>query len=307
MQTVGVLCGGSGSSKFVSAISNYSGDDVEPRFIGNVGDNFWYHGILVCPDIDIITYSLAGLLDTAKGWGIQNDSFVGKEMLSRLSGTQEWFSLGDRDLAVCLKRTEYYQKGWTLSSITKEICTRLGARRSLTPATDDPVQTFVRTVLGNLHLQEFWVKNGGKLDAFGVQYVGIKKATPTQEFLDVCKNPVIICPANPVSSILPSIRLKGIISRLKKSRVVAISPFVGGRPFSGPAANLMRALNIETSSRGVAKLYSDFLKVIFLDKEEEPGIVSSIRDMGVECVLTNTRIESVDDKKKITAELLAAL
>ncbi len=151
--------------------------------------------------------------------------------------------------------------GVSARSHTKSVST--WSKKSLTPATDDPVQTFVRTVEGNLHLQEFWVKNSGKLDALGVQYVGIKEAKPTQEFLEAGKSSVIICPANPVSSIMPSIKLRGIISRLKKSRVVAISPFVGDKPFSGPAANLMKALNMGANSRGVAKLLLGFSESYF--------------------------------------------
>lgn len=303
---IGVLCGGSGSSKFASAIANY-GDELSPGFIANVGDNFWYHGLLVCPDVDIITYSLSGLLETSKGWGIRNDSLGAKELLSGVSDSSEWFSLGDRDLGICLRRTELFLKGWTLSSITREICSKLGVRHKVVPATDDSLQTFVRTYEGVLHLQEYWVKNSGDLEALGVAYVGASKAKPNEECLHLLGENTIICPANPVTSILPTLSLNGLVSRLSKSRVIAVSPFVGQKPFSGPAAKLMRAIGTESNSLGVAKLYSKFLKIFYLEKSENRQIITSIKDIGIECILTNTRIDSEGDKKRMVKELVAAL
>ena len=304
---IGVLCGGSGSSKFVSAITRYGSEELDPKFVGNVGDNFWYHGLYVCPDIDILTYTLSGLLDTSKGWGIAEDTFLGKDSLARSGGRSEWFSLGDKDLGICLRRTELFQRGWTLSTITRELCLKLGAKYPVIPATDDPVQTFVRTAEGNMHLQEFWVKRAGKLQPLDVSYVGAQSATPCSEASEICKGPVLICPANPVTSILPTLNLKGIRSKLSRSKVIAISPFVGNQPFSGPAGSLMRALGFLPNSLGVAKLYSGFLKLFFLDKNESSEIVASIRDTGIECIVTNTRIDSEEDKKKIAEELVSTL
>ncbi|HYB04015.1 MAG TPA: 2-phospho-L-lactate transferase CofD family protein [Nitrososphaerales archaeon] len=304
---VGVLCGGSGSSKFVSAIAGYATQDVDPKFVANVGDNFWYHGLYVCPDIDILTYTLSGMLDSVKGWGITGDAFLGKDALSRSAGFSEWFSLGDRDLGTCLRRTELLRKGWTLGSITHELGAKLGARYPVIPATDDSVQTYVRSKVGNLHLQEYWVKHSGNLEPLGVQYVGVQHAKPAEEFFQIARSPIIICPANPVTSILPTLNLKGIRSKLSKTKVLVISPFVGDRPFSGPAASLMRALKMEPNSLGVAKLYAEFLKLFFLDKNESPEIVSSIRGMGIECVLTDTKIGTETDKKKIAQELVSSL
>jgi LPPG:FO 2-phospho-L-lactate transferase len=307
MKQIGVFCGGSGSSKFVSAIATYANQEVDPKFVANVGDNFWYRGLYVCPDIDIATYTLSGMLDFTKGWGITDDAFLGNNALSRSVGSPEWFSLGDKDLGLCLRRTELLRKGWTLGSITRELGSKLGARYPVIPATDDSVQTYLRTAEGNLHLQEFWVKHSGRLEPVGVQYVGAQKAKPAKEIQEISKNPIIICPANPVTSILPTLNLKGIGSHLSKTRVIAISPFVGDRPFSGPAARLMRALHLEPNSVGVAKLYADFLKLFFLDQNETPEIISSIRGMGIECILTNTRIDTETDKKEIAKELTSSL
>jgi LPPG:FO 2-phospho-L-lactate transferase len=303
---VGVFCGGSGSSKFVSALANYGSEALEPKFIVNVGDNFWYHELYVCPDVDITTYCLSGLLDSSKGWGIVEDGFKSKASLSRFSSSGEWFSLGDLDFGVCLKRTELCKKGWTLSSITKKISLTLGAKYPVIPSTDDPVQTFVRCPIGEIHLQEFWVKNGGNLKVYDVIYRGIQKARPTSEFLDACRSTMIFCPANPVTSILPTLKLKGVWPRLAKLKVVAISPFTGDKPFSGPASGLMRALGLEATSLGVAKLYSDFLKIFFVNIDEPAEIVRAITDLGIECVKTKTKIETKEDYKAIAMELIAA-
>jgi LPPG:FO 2-phospho-L-lactate transferase len=305
-KNIGVLCGGSGSSKFVSAISRYGSEDLNPKFVGNVGDNFWYHGLYVCPDIDILTYTLSGLLDASKGWGIIGDSFLGKGSLMKSEGASEWFSLGDKDLGICLRRTELFQRGWKLSTVTRELGLKLGVKYPVIPSTDDSVQTFVRTAEGNLHLQEFWVKRAGKLQPLDVHYVGTESARPLDETSEICKDPILICPANPVTSILPTLNLKGIRSKLSKSKVIAISPFVGNQPFSGPAAGLMRALGFLPNSLGVAKLYSGLLKLFFLDKKESPEIVASVRGMGIECIVTNTRIDTEKDKKKIVEELVSA-
>lgn len=302
-QNATVICGGSGSSKFATAISKYACDELNPTFITNVGDNFWWHGLLVCPDVDIITYALSETLDSTKGWGVKDDSWNAKESLAKSADSPEWFNLGDRDLALCLKRTELYIKGWSLSSITREIAARLGAKDQIVPASDDRVQTFIRTAEGNLHLQEFWVKNKGNIEPFRVSYEGIKVATATKSFLEACKNPVIICPANPITSILPSVDLQGIKTRLRKTKVVAISPFVGQQAFSGPAASLMHAAGFEASSSGVANLYSDFLRILILDSNEDLAVTQAVKDLGIEAIRSRIMVRSEEDKRRIAKEL----
>ena len=263
--------------------------------------------MLVCPDIDIITYALSDQLDTQKGWGILNDGYLAKLAFSQTGGSPEWFTLGDRDLAICLRRTELLHEGWSLSSITRKLGSSLRATFPVIPSTDDPVQTFVKTHEGLIHLQEYWVKNGARFEAAGVEYVGINRARPTDQCLKYFDGPVLICPANPVTSILPTLSLKGVVSRLKKSKVVAVSPFVGDKPFSGPAGKMMNAVGLDANSLGVAELYSEFLNLLFVDKNEDSAIVSEINDRGIECIKTNIRITSEFDGKSIAMELMAAL
>ena len=297
MKKVGIICGGSGSSKFVNLFAQDASQRglYEPAFLANVGDNYWYHGLYVCPDIDIITHVLAGVLDTSKGWGINSDSFNSKKLLERFENSQEWFSLGDGDSALCARRTELMRKGWTLSTITKRIAESLGIRFSIHPSTDDPVRTFIRTTAGLMHLQEYWEKRRAIPCVTDVFYDGIDRAQANQALTKIVSEFVVICPANPITSILPTIRLKGIENILRKSRVVAISPFVGKNPFSGPASKLMAALGLETSSMGVASIYSSFLKTFVVDRDEYPEVKSRIRDLGIECITMNTRVDYHSD------------
>lgn len=306
MSRVGIVCGGSGSSKFVRAISK-SDASSDLGFIANVGDNFWYHDLYVCPDVDILTYALAGKLDTEKGWGVRSDTFVVKEALTELDPSQSWFSLGDRDLALSLRRTELMKQGKKLSEITKQFCDILGIKDKVVPATDDSVQTYLVTSSGRMHLQEYWVKLHGQPKVRKVDYSGLKKARPNKQLREYLSSKVIICPANPITSISPTIGLMGVQSLLKKAKVVAVSPFIGNRAFSGPAGNLMTELGMEPTSFGVAKLYSKFLKVLFVDDLEEKSIITKISDLGIECVKTNTAITDDSIGQRIAEELLSAI
>ncbi|MFI5420396.1 MAG: 2-phospho-L-lactate transferase CofD family protein [Nitrososphaerales archaeon] len=304
---LGILCGGSGSSKFVRPISRYSIDIgfTDLQFVANVADNFWHHGLFVCPDIDILTYALTRNLDTSKGWGVENDKFLVFQKLSDFQKNKEWFNLGDKDLALSLKRTELLGKGWTLSSVTQYICDGGNSSYSVIPATDDSLQTFVRTFQGWMHLQEYWVKNRGELEALQIEFAGLSNARPNAWALEACSNNVIICPANPISSILPIVQLKGFSRQLSKSKVVAVSPFLGDKPFSGPAAKLLAAFGLQASSYAVAKLYSKFLDIFFVDTQENIETVKRIQDLGIECVKTNIRMEA-QCEESIAKEILSA-
>lgn len=304
---VGVISGGSGSSKFATALHRYSGEKSRDLgFVCNVGDNFWFHALYVCPDIDIIMYALAGKLDEVTGWGIREDSknFVrGLESL----GYDSWFNLGDEDLALSVIRTELVGKGFTLSEITKGLRESFGVRHNIVPATDNNVQTYLQTSAGKIHLQEYWVKMKAKPKVYGVDYVGIKTANPNPEALRLLSKNVVIFPANPVTSIMPTVSLKGVRQILRHANVVAVSPFIGKTVFSGPAAKLMHALHIQPSSFGVAGLYSDFLKVLLVDNREDQSQIQKIRQLGIECVKTNIRIKNEADKRSIAREIMKVL
>lgn len=308
MKHLGILCGGSGSSKFASSFSQYSIADgkYDIAFIANVGDNYWHHGLYVCPDIDIIMHALSGQLDVTKGWGIDSDSFESVNVFTMLSAQDEWFRLGSIDSAYCQRRTELMRLGWRLSSITRLFCQRVGNRWPVIPATDDEVTTFVRTKAGLMHLQQYWVKYKAIPNPIEVIWHGQISAKANPDALEYLNDRVIICPANPVTSISPTTGLAEIKRKLKSCRVVAISPFVGGQVISGPAGKLMGAMGIPPSSLGVARMYSSFLKLLILDSHEDTKVENAIADLGIECYKTNIRID-ISNSQSFANEIMNIL
>ncbi len=301
---LGVVCGGSGSSKFVTALKSFLPVySRTPVFVANVADNFWHYGLYICPDVDILMYSLAGKLDTKKGWGIENDSSKFHDFYASLNPKEAWFNLGDADMALSILRTQLIKKGWKLSRITEHIRKVLHVKEAVVPATDDDVQTLIKTSQGEMHLQEFWVKNKGRPAVLGVEYGGYSNARPNGKTLFALSDRVLILPANPVSSIQPTVNLPRVSERLMQARVVGISPFVGSKPYSGPAAKFMRAIGAEPSSFGVAKLYSAFLKIFLLDSNEDAKTVQRIRDLGIECQRRNICLRNTKDGKEIVNEI----
>lgn len=284
-QKLAVVCGGSGSSKFVVPLKEHLPSKFQPYFIANVADNFWHYGVYICPDVDILLYSLAGMLDTSKGWGIKDDTSTFFKAYSKLNPQDAWFRLGDADLAVCLRRTELLRKGWSLSRITEFLKRAFGVNEELIPASDDKLQTFIETRgRKRMHLQDFWVKRSGIDAVKRVSFVGSRTAKPNPKLLNALTQTVLILPANPISSILPTLALDGVRRGLQRARrIVALSPFSGNKPFSGPASEFMTAMGYEQNSFGVAKLYSDFLDLLIVDKREEADMIRKIRDIGVDC------------------------
>ena len=306
MTRLGVICGGSGSSKFAISLGKYAKEKYDLGFVCNVGDNFWYHGLYVCPDIDIITYALSGRLDESKGWGLADDSSRFLKGLKAL-GFKEWFNLGDEDMALSVVRTELLRKGHTLSQITQHVSESLGIDFSIMPSTDDNVETYIFTSKGKLHLQEYWVKLRASPKVHGVDYFGIRKAVPNPEALKFLSQSAIICPANPITSILPTLNIPGMRKALKQSKLVAVSPFIGKKLFSGPASKLMRGLGLEPSSFGVAKLYSGFIKKFLVDKSEDNRQIERISSLDIECIKCNIRIKGPIDRELIVGDILNVL
>ncbi|MDG6998254.1 MAG: YvcK family protein [Nitrososphaerota archaeon] len=303
-----MICGGSGSSKFASACAQYMSTDstYDLGFISNVADNYWYHGLYVCPDVDIIMHALSGQLNSSKGWGINSDNYENLEVFSTLSTLREWFSLGSLDSAYCQRRTELIRHGWRLSSITKMFCERLDIRWPIIPATDDEMTTFVRTGVGLMHLQQYWVKYNAVPDPVEVIYQGQIEARANSNSIDYLNHQVIICPANPITSVSPTIGIREVRRKLKNSKVAAISPFVGDKVFSGPASKLMPLAGVEPNSLGVAKLYASFLKLFIIDEQEDKKLEDQIVDMGIECYRTNIRIDS-SNSRSIANEIMNIL
>ena len=299
------LAGGTGSAKLLRGLSAL---DVDLTVVANVGDNFWVHGLYVCPDLDIAMYTLAGLANRRQGWGIEGDTFRTLAQLGQI-GERTWFALGDMDIATQIVRTRMLREGLTLTSVTERLRKAFRVVQVILPLTDDPVETCILTPAGYVHLQEFWVRDRGRPAVRGVAYRGSSQASFTEEVERAIKRAdrVVICPANPVTSIGPMLAVPGFSRRLSrtKARVAALSPMVGRVPFSGPAAKLMKAVGMRSDSVGVAQMYSEFLDSLVIDRSDE-GIAGQIEELGIKCVPSDTLMKDRSEEKRIAKEMLEA-
>ena len=309
MEKLVIIAGGTGSVKLVRGIASIVPQE-SLTVIANVGDNFKYLNLYVCPDIDTVTYALAGILDRKRGWGIRGDSFKTLEML-RCYGLETWFKLGDRDLATHLYRSWLLGQGLNLAEVTEKIRVSLGVKARIVPATNSRLETYIVTAeAGKIHLQEFWVKRGGRDKVLAVEYIGAEEANPTPEALEAIREAwgIILAPANPITSIGPTLAVPGIKEALKSSsgKVLAVSPIVGGRPFSGPAGRLMEGLGLEVSALTVAKLYREFLDIMVID-EADSHLKGKIENLGLKCFTAKTRMANLREEKRLAKTILKIL
>jgi LPPG:FO 2-phospho-L-lactate transferase len=298
------LAGGTGSAKLLRGLSRLP---IDLTVVANVGDNFWAYGVYVCPDVDTATYTLAGVSGPL-GWGIAGDTFEALGMLGRL-GVETWFRVGDRDMAVCLRRTEMIRSGKSITEATLEVARLLGVKPRILPVTDDRLETKVATPRGELHLQEFWVREKGRPRVTGVKYDGGRRARPTPEVVAALASAdrVVLCPANPVTSIGPMLAVGGFRRLLKATdaRVVGLSPMEGAAPFSGPAGKFLKATRSTPDSYGVAKKYSDFMDCLVISKADA-ALVDGILVLGMECLMTDTRMKGPADELRLARKVTEA-
>ena len=299
------LAGGTGSAKLLRGLKEEIGDFT---VIANVGDNFWRHGLYVAPDVDIAVYTLAGIADETRGWGVMGDTFNALGQLA-LMGEETWFNLGDRDLATHIIRTEQMAHGKRLGDITAMLCDRLGVRQRVIPATDDRLETYISTKAGTMHLQEFWVKNRGEPEVTGVEYRGEDGAKAPREAVVALEaaDRIVFCPANPVTSIMPILAVRGIREAIAGShgRRVAVSPMVGAAPVSGPAGKLMRAIGLEPSSLAVSRLYRGVVDCMIIDASDSAE-AEAIEREGIRAVPASIVMRTTDDESRLAREVLKA-
>lgn len=303
------MAGGVGAARFLQGLLEVvSPEDL--TVIVNTGDDFEIYGLYVSPDLDIITYTLAGLVDEGKGWGIKGDTFGFLDMLSRY-GYETWFRIGDRDLATHLHRTMLLRRGLRLSQVTADICHRLGVQVRILPMSDDPVRTMIRTEAGIMHFQEYLVKRGAKDAVLGVDFLGAKEAKPSPGVLEAIEEAygIIVCPSNPIVSIGAILSIYGIRQALRRTRapVVAISPIIMGAPVKGPADKLMRGLGFEVSAFSVASLYSDFLDTFIIDFRDSMLAKRIEGELGIKVIVTDTLMTSLEAKKRLAEATLHSL
>jgi len=302
-----VLSGGTGGAKLIEGLAAEI-DPANLTIVCNTGDDAIFHGLHVSPDIDTITYTLAGLIDTAKGWGITDDTFVVLEQLRRF-GNDAWFNLGDKDLATHITRTEWLNTGLPLSEVTDRIRRQLGVKSKILPMSDERVETRVQTPDGEISFQEFFVKERWAREVTSVRFVGAELAKPAPGVLESMQKAeaIVICPSNPITSIGPILTVPGIRDALQQSAapVVGVSPLIGAAAISGPAHKLMIASGFEASAVGVARCYQGFLDTLVMANEDR-ACEAIIEAVGVAPVCADIRMGSVADKRRLAREVLAS-
>jgi len=285
---VAALAGGTGAAKLLRGLAQVI-DPMDLTIVGNTGDDAEVWGLHVSPDLDTVTYALAGRLDVARGWGLADETFHCLDAMATLGG-ETWFNLGDRDLALHLWRTRALRGGQSLSTITAEVTRRLGVRSRLLPMSDDPVRTRIETPDGWLDFQEYFVREKAQPAVRAIAYVGAERARPAPGVVEALRDAdlVLVCPSNPVTSVGPILSVPGVVDALRASRtVMGVSPIIGGAPVSGPAGTLMRARGLEVSAAGVATAYAPWLRTLVVDTRdrEAPAAVGAL---GVRAVVADT-------------------
>ncbi|MDA2938202.1 2-phospho-L-lactate transferase [Acidobacteria bacterium AH-259-A15] len=302
------LAGGIGAAKLLLGFSKLLPPN-QLTVIGNTGDDIELFGLRICPDLDTITYTLSEKINPETGWGLQDDSFECVRALQGL-GAPSWFRLGDRDLATHLWRTSLLQQGHSLTQVTARICEAFGTPCTLLPMTDSYTPTYLVTDQGELHLQEYLVREKCRPLLRALKYLNIKEAQPAPGVADAIAKAegVFLCPSNPFISIGPILAIPGVRELLIQTEapVFAVTPIVGRRALKGPAAKMLAELGYPLSPTAVAGLYKDFLNVFVLD-EQDRQLRAEIEGLGVKVVTTNTIMSSIGDKIDLARELLELL
>jgi len=305
---VTALAGGTGAAKLLRGLVACVGG-ANLTVVVNTGDDADIWGLHVCPDLDTVTYALAGRLDVARGWGREGESFRCLEAMADLGG-ETWFSLGDRDLATHLTRTRLVREGRSLSAITAELARRLGVATRILPMSDDPVRTRLRTADGWLSFQEYFVREKALVEVLDVEYAGAADArlAPGVREAIVSADAVVICPSNPVTSMGPVLAVPGMADALGAAAapVTAVSPIVAGAAVSGPAAALMRARGLEVSPLGLARAYAPWLSRLVVD-DRDRAYAADLTRLGLGVIVTDTLMTSAAREIALARRVLDAL
>jgi LPPG:FO 2-phospho-L-lactate transferase len=302
-----VLAGGTGSIKIIRGLASCTSDFT---IISNIGDNFWFNDMYICPDIDTCIYGLAGILDKERGWGIRKDTFYYLNCM-KLLGKETWFQIGDKDLITHLIRTTMLSKGLSLSTIVKWMAgNQFNINNKIIPVSDSHVETRIVTNKGDMNIQEFWVKNKAKPKVLDVYYQNSKRAKCNKDALTIIRSSdiIIIAPANPISSIAPILSLPQMKEELieQRERVIAISPVIGNKAISGPAGKYLKAKGIESSAKGIAKFYSQLISKIVIDNSDS-DMSKEINKIGVSSVETNILMNNAKEEKRLARLILRVM
>jgi LPPG:FO 2-phospho-L-lactate transferase len=302
---VTLLAGGTGGTKLAHGFA-LLGERVDLSVIANVGDDLDIHGLRVSPDLDALLYTLAGMVDAERGWGVRGDTHTAHEMLGRL-GAPAWFTLGDTDLATAIRRTQLLADGATLTDATAQLASALGVTTRLLPATDDRLRTRLETDAGTLDFQDYFVRLRQEPEVREVTLDGIATARPTGSALAAIADAemLVIGPSNPFVSIGPILELAGVREAVRAAAApkVAVSPIVAGRALKGPADRMLTSLGHQASALGVARLYEGLVERFVVD-ETDASLVPEIEALGMDVRVLPTVMRTEDDRRSLAAALL---
>ena len=298
------LAGGVGGAKLADGLAQLS-SGADLTVIVNTGDDFEHLGLKICPDLDTVFYTLAGIANQETGWGRAEESWRALETVGLLGGPT-WFRLGDLDLGLHLERSHRLRSGETLSQITSNFCHTLGIGAQILPMSDDVVPTRVYTNEGEMPFQEYFVHRQCHPTVSGFRFESVENARPAPGVLEALNKAdlVIFCPSNPWVSLDPILAVPGIRDVVSsKGRVVAVSPIIGGKAVKGPAAKMYTELGIQPSALSVAMHYADLLSGFIMDKIDAE-LYESIKDLGIETCLTNTLMTTQEDRYRLAKEVV---
>ena len=302
------LCGGVGGAKLALGLAR----TVPPQDLAiviNTSDDFEHLGLAISPDVDTVIYTLAGLSNPELGWGLAGETWAFMDQLRRLGG-EDWFQLGDRDLALHIERTRRLNAGESLSAITADVAQRLGVSCTLWPMSDDPVRTILETGEGTLPFQRYFVDRRAEPAVRSIAYQGAETARPHAQALATLRDPaleaVIVCPSNPWLSVAPLLAMPALRTALAKTTatVVAVSPIVGGMAIKGPTAKLMAELGLPVTAAQVARFYDGLIDGYVLD-ETDSDLAATINEQGVATAIMPTVMRDLAHKQALAEGVLA--
>lgn len=301
------LAGGTGAAKLLRGLSRIM-DPRDLTVIVNTGDDAEIWGLHISPDLDTVSYTLGGMIDERKGWGLTGETFHALDQIARF-GEPVWFNLGDRDLATHLHRTRLLREGRTLTDVARSIAAALGVAATVLPMSDQPVRTRILGPDGWLTFQEYFVREKAQVEARAVEYAGAAASAPAPGVLEAIASAdaILVCPSNPVTSVGPILAVPGLVQALGATPaiVVAVSPIVGGAAVSGPAGRLMASAGLPVSATGIARAYAPWLDRLVLD-EQDRALAGEIHALGVAPVPAPTMMSSREAEIALACHVLNA-
>ncbi|WP_375574135.1 2-phospho-L-lactate transferase [Ahrensia marina] len=302
-----LLAGGVGGAKMAEGLAAL--DDVELTIIGNIADDEQFHGLWVSPDIDTVTYTLAGMIDRSQGWGVADEGLRALGVLEAL-GEHTWMTLGDKDLGLHIYRTMRRHEGDRPSDIARHIAKAFGVKPTIVLPTDDWMQTRLVTDIGPLSFQEYFVREKCKPEVQEIWFEGVEFAKPTPEALDALEKAdlIVFAPSNPLVSIDPILAIPGVHDAVVEApaSVIAVSPLIAGKTVKGPASRMMESLGLEASALGVARHYQGLVDTLVIDTQDAE-LQSDIEALGMEVSSTDILMPTLERKREVAAYLLEVM